>query len=246
MRSPIPILEPSAFCRSNHRTPAFIRNRCHLGHVSVVAVLCSLLAVLAGCQQPARPVSYENLCGMSSEQMGKMNEAEVRQWLEQAYGQETARNAVGDEILVTTGQMPNDGVVTAYLHNGRLSHVQFQEIKNGPSLGQVVTGLGTPETMSHDVRSYGSHVAYFIGLDYPELGISVEAWGEMTPEELEEWTITLREDLRVDWVSCYLPGLSLEQVLREVYGVSPDAVQSEMNRRKSWPGFGAAVPMSVP
>ena len=176
-----------------------------------------------------------------------MSKEDVRLWLEEEYDQDVTPNVTADNVSITTGLMGEKGSVTAYLRDGRLLHIEFQEIENGPTFDQIVDGLGAPEMIKWDLQTYGGHVVYFLGLDYPGIGVSVEGWREMSARELsrpaEEWTARLRENIQVERISCYEPHPSMEEVLKEVYGFSHDALQLQMSRRMPWPGFEALVPL---
>jgi hypothetical protein len=255
MKLPVSIVVSSLLCRGDRRASTLICNWSCLVHASLlVASTCFLLAILAGCRQTTEPVSYEDLCGLTSEQIGVMGDVEVRQWLEEEYG--GARPVILDAML---RERYKDSVVSygwgaegrtfviASLRDGRLFRISFRDIENGPTLGQIVAGLGTPKMISRYVRTYGGHVVYTLGLDYPELGVSVEATGEMTASELSRpggWAVTLKEDMLIDSVTCYPPHSSIEDVLREVFMVSSGSAMSyQMESRMLWPGFGALVPL---
>jgi len=189
--------------------------------------------------------------------MGTMNDETVRQWIEENHG--VARTVMLDAVLLpetdrssitTYGWIEEDETGIAYLRDGRLFRISMQGIKDGPTFDQVVAGLGAPEMIGHGVAMYGGHEVLFLELDYLELGISVEAWREMTAQELSrpygERAVVLRKDMQVSSVSCYLPHLSLEEVLRDVFFVRPESLSHEMNRRVTWPGFESQVPLAVP
>jgi hypothetical protein len=254
MESHAPITESLVPCRNRHRTPTHMHNRPCLIRVSVlVTVLYFLLTALAGCRQPRQPVSYEDLCGLGSEQMGVMNDEEVRQWLEEEYG--TASPVILDAMLegnerdlITAYAWEEKGRTgIAYLRDERLFRISLRYIGDRPTFGQVVGGLGTPDMIGRSVITYGGDVVYSLGLDYPELGVSVSASAEMTAKEVsrsaEEWAVTLKEDMQVNSVSCYTPAASMEEVLHKVFFVSPENVSYAMQRQMPWPGFGALVPL---
>jgi hypothetical protein len=191
-----------------------------------MAVLCMMLT-LAGCgrvEDQAPPVSYEALCGLPDGQMGVMSAEEVRRWMEETYGM--AERIVNlDEFLppdqrgtvVAYAWLKGEENGEAYLRDGRLFRVS-RETRNGPTLGQVVAGLGPPEMIA---RSVGMHGEVVVELAYLKLGVSVRVWHLMSPRELshspKEWAITLSEKFRVSEIHCYLPGLSLEAMLREIF-----------------------------
>jgi hypothetical protein len=258
MKSYAAITGSLAPCTTGHRTLTRIHNWSRLIRTSVlITVLCFLLAALAGCRQPKQPVSYEDLCGLSSEQMGVMNDEEVRQWLEEEYG--TASPVILDAILEGRLEENERDLITAYaweekgrtgiayLRDERLFRISLRYIGDRPTFGQVVGGLGTPDMIGRSVITYGGDVVYSLGLDYPELGVSVSASAEMTAREVsrpaEEWAVTLKEDMQVDSVSCYTPVASMEEVLHKVFFVSPENVSYAMQRQMPWPGFGSLVPL---
>jgi hypothetical protein len=178
-----------------------------------------------------------------------MEEEDIQRWLEATYGREVFRDATAKGVSLQPAWTQEDGLVTVHLQDGKLSHAQFAEIKNGPTFEQVVAGLGAPEVIIWDLHMYGGHVLYSFALHYPGLGVSVEGRREMTGSELsrpaEEWTGVLRKDTQVEWVDCYLPCSSVEETLADVFGLSPDHVQLRIKRQMPWPGFGGQVPLTV-
>jgi hypothetical protein len=223
-----------------------------------MAVLCMMLT-LAGCGrvvEPAVPVSYEELCGLPYGQMGVMNAEEVRRWMEETYGM--AERIVNlDEFLppdqrgtvVAYAWLKGEENGEAYLRDGRLFRVS-RETRNGPTLGQVVAGLGPPEMIARGCATYGGHVVALLQLEYLALGVSLETWYEMTPQELSfpyaKWNVSLKKHMRVSSIDCYLPGLSLEEILHEVFFLRSEIIPREVNKRMPWPGFGAQIPLFVP
>lgn len=221
-----------------------------------IAVLCATMLPLIGCKgsgEPLSPVSYEELCGLARGQMGVMNEEEVRRWIEETYGMALPISNLHEflppgekESVIAYNWFRGDENGEAYLREGRLFRVS-RETKNGPTLGQVVAGVGSPELIARGAVGYGGHVVAIIHLEYLSLGVSIETWYEMRGKELSrpyaEWTVVLREDMQASSVDCYLPGLSLEEVLREVFFIRPEIIPREVERRMPWPGFGVQIPL---
>jgi hypothetical protein len=247
MESHALITESLVPCRNRHRTPTYMHNRSCLIRVSVlVTVLYFLLTGLAGCRQPRQPVSYEDLCGLSSEQMGVMGEEDVRQWIEEKYNNVPVKSqeVIGGESIVIYVWQYDEITGNAYLRDGHLFRVSLHNIENGSMLGQVVAGLGPPEMLDRSYLTY-EQILYTIGLDYPALGVSVdtsdyEDWDNLAQEGRP--VVLLTEHMRVDDVHCYRSG-SMEEILREVFFLSPENVSYHMQRRMPWPGFGALVPL---
>ena len=247
MRSSVSIIVSSLLCVGDYRTPTLICNRSRFIHASLlVAGMCFLLAVLAGCRQPTEPVSYQDLCGLTSDQMGVMDEEDVRQWIEEKYNSVPVKSQKvtnGESIVIYIWQY--DGIAgNAYLRDGRLFRISLHEVENGPTFGQVVAGLGPPEMVDRYAGMY-EPMLYTVDLDYPALGVSVGASGmEERNKLMHEGGLAapLTEDMQVDYVECYTPG-SMEDVLREVFFLPPEYVSYHMQRRIPWPGFGDLVPL---
>lgn len=189
-------------------------------------------------------VSYEDLCGLSHDQFQSMNAKQVQQWIREKYYMTAIESSSTLDNLVTAYTF-NQGKTLRYvtLRNDRAFHFRQQGIENGPGFGQVVAGLGVPELVYHDnyvpVVREATYVS--IGLDYPKLGVSV-ATGRWAQGDQENMQVRLSEDLQVHDIDCYVPTVSVEEVLRDVYQYRPDIIDKELKRRMPWPGFGALLP----
>jgi hypothetical protein len=243
--SPVHTTESLWPCRGNHRALTLISNWSRLVRASLLLVdVCFLVAILVGCQQLAEPVSYEDLCGLASGQMGAMDEEDVRRWIEEEYDHiptRSQRTTNGETVVIYIWEY--DGITgNAYLRGGSLFRISLLNVENGPTFGQVVAGLGPPEMID---RSAGTHepLLYKVALDYPTLGVSVSTHNTEKRSKLlyeGELAAPLTRDLQVDYVHCYTPD-SMEQILHEVFLVSHENVPYHMRRRLPWPGFGALV-----
>jgi hypothetical protein len=114
----------------------------------------------------------------------------------------------------------------------------LRDIRNGPTFGDVVAGLGTPEKLSQSAAMY-EEVLYRIGLEYPTLGITVYSDGLAdvgTVLKDGKLTLPFSADMRVQNLDCYKGG-SLDQVLHEVFFMSEDSISATMNSLMPWPGF---------
>jgi hypothetical protein len=202
--------------------------------------------MLTGCQQPIEPVSYKDLCGLTSEQMGVIDEEDVRHWIEEEYSCAPAESeeVIGGEFIVIY-IWEHDGITAnAYLRDGRLFRISLHDVENGPTFGQVVAGLGPPEMVDRRAGMY-EPVLYTVSLDYPALGVSVGASGLEKRNRLmheDRLATPLTQDMVVDHIECYTPG-SMEDILREVFSLPPEYVAYHIQRRIPWPGFGALVPL---
>lgn len=196
------------------------------------------------------PASYESLCGLTREQMGTMTEAEVQQWVREKYGTVPVQSqqVIGEE-KITVYIWEYQGVTgNAYVRGDHLFRISLQDlegiVKNKPTFGQVVAGLGLPEMLDRTVGLYDP-LQYTIILDYPALGISVSGTEVGVRDKLVHGgvlAVVLTEQMEVDNVHCYTPG-RMEEVLQRVFFVSPEDVQRQMETQVPWPGFGALVPL---
>ena len=101
--------------------------------------------------------------------------------------------------------------------------------------------------ISHYTVTY-ERVLYFVGLDSPAIGVSVETEAITSVKAVSTqngWAGPLKETMEVKHIDCYVPG-SMEEVLREAYLLSPETVAYQMGKRISWPGFGGLVPLGPP
>jgi hypothetical protein len=248
MKTAVFIAASSPLRREDHTIPMLICKRVSFVRASLLDVgTCLLLAMLARCSQPST-VSYEDLCGPPREQMAAMDEDDVLQWITEQDSTPGRLEEIRDGESIVEYAWTRNGIIwTAHLRGGQVFRISSQYDENGPTFGDVVASIGTPEMVGRTVTSYGGHVVYILGLDYLELGISVDGDDEMTARELsrsaKEWSVTLRENMEVDNVSCYSSHLSPEEVLGEVFLVPPEAISSEVRSRMPWPGFGASVPL---
>lgn len=254
MRSPVSILRLSPPCKGICYTLALTFNWYRLFYIGLqVASICFLLAVLAGCRPPDQspaPVLYEDLCVLTHEQMGVMDDESLRQWIEKEYSNVPLRSQeVISGELITIYVWEYEGITgNAYLRDGSLFRVSSFDLegkaKGQPTFGQVVAGLGTPEIIEPSAGMY-EPLAYTIVLHYPTLGVSVSGTNVEPRERLThegKLAVLLTEDMQVDNVDCYIPG-SIEEVLQTAFFASPEDVLLYMRNRMPWPGFGALVPL---
>jgi hypothetical protein len=233
--------------------------RCPSGRGTVfglVVAWCLVLTVSVRCQRSERLVSYEDLCGVASEQFGTLDDAGTRRWIEE-------ERAAGIVLLEPIqGYQSDSGSVTGYawteddragavfLRNARLLRISFREIERGPTLSAIVSALGAPQMVSRGAVMYGQHVVSVLHLHYLELGVSIQASRELSSQELsvpyEELAVTLRGDMRADQVDCYVAQPSPEAVLREVFFIPPENMQRNLETWAPWPGFGAELSLSPP
>jgi hypothetical protein len=208
--------------------------------------------MLTGCEQPRKQVSYESLCGLTKDQMGSLDEEGVREWIEKEHGpvQEAILDQALDEELrdaiVAYGWSEMGKIAgIAYLKEGRLYRVSVYGLENGPNFGQVVTSLGVPQAVYGFGIAVRDPVFYTIRMDYPALGLSVEGSSLDARAELirgKGLSTPLSEKMLVRDVECYVPG-SIEQVLRDVFLLSPEVIRYQLEKRIKWPGFSSTVPL---
>ena len=229
------------------------------GRLRMMMIGPMLLLVLVACQPPpggsATALTYQGICGLEQGQIGSMDEQGVLQWIEEHHGTPLPLEVpdLGEGMpggtLAAYGWDQPDGRARgiAYLHDGRLVSLSFRDLEHGPTFGQVVAGLGSPEAVYRTMLRY-EQVLYRVGLDYPALGISVQTSG------IEDWQtlggdeggprITLTETMPVTDIECFQPG-ALKQTLHENLFWPDDIVSSYLQRQIPWPGFGETVPLDT-
>jgi len=206
--------------------------------------LSALLGLCAACRTSsfAAPLSFQRLCGLEVEQMGQMDEAQVRQWLEQQYGPVNRDSDLGEGVIRLWAPEKNGAAPTAFLRRDRLFKV-LQSLKDGPPFGQVVAEFGAPQSVAGSYLPYET-IRYEIGLDYPQLGLTLYYDGEDTSQSLTHngrLGVQMKSDYAVDLVSCYTPRASMQQVIQNGFPSDAKSVGLILGRRQPWPGFGGWV-----
>lgn len=255
MSSSVPATASSLSRAGDREKPTAARDRSHSICLALLAASVScLLAALIGCQPrvkvPPVPVSYEDLCGLASGQMGGMDEESVRRWIEEEYNDSPleSQKVMGGEAIAVYVWEHNGTTGNAYLRDGclfRISLIDLEGKAEGqPTFGQIVAGLGPPEIVDRYAQRR-ERVLYDIALEYPALGVSVSTTNiEKQSKLMHEGrlAVPLTEDMKAKDIHCYTPG-PMEEVLRDVFFLAPDYVSYHMDRRMPWPGFGALVPL---
>ena len=70
-----------------------------------------------------------------------------------------------------------------------------------------------------------------LGLDYPELGLSISRSGLETSQELRKTGVAalpVKKEVRTTEIHCYQPA-TMEEVLTNAFGMSIDSVTSQMS-----------------
>ena len=226
---------------------------------------CLLLSLVAcqGTSQPAtgtpqhEPVTYQSLCGLTTDRFGAMSESEVVEWITTQNGRIFAPLTSGlypeqkNQGVVAYGWMRPDQTGTnnntVYTRNGKLLRISFKGIKNGPTFGDVVADLGAPDKLYRTARLY-EKALYSIGLEYYTLGITVYS------DRLVEVGTVLKDgklilpfsaDMPVQSVECYKGG-SMIQVLHEVFFESEESITPTLSSLMPWPGFVPVIPYDNP
>jgi len=214
----------------------------------LLTALFLLSPISTGCHQGvdygATPVSHQDICRLPPEEMATMDSEDVHRWIVTACDAvpTTSQEKIGGEQLTVYVWQSNGMTGNAYLRSGQLFRISLQNLENGPTFGQVVAGLGSPEMVDRraEIRE---RVLDTIALDYPALGISVSTSDVGKRSRLlhrDDLAVTLRQDMRVLHVECYAPG-SMEDILRDVFLLPPEYVSYHLERRIPWPGFGSRV-----
>jgi hypothetical protein len=211
-----------------------------------------LLVVLTCCRRRASwldesgPVTVEELCPLSGEQMAGMDADDVRGWIRETYStsvlgglNDISGHSVYGFVWHVWGMTGN-----ADIYQERLVRVTLFDIEGGPTLAQIVTGSGPPEML----RARGETIEgtpYHLGLEYPALGFSVSLFDSSGNQDVfqdGQFAVRLTEDMRVDRIDCYPPG-TMEEVLRDSYLLDDDGIEYNMESTMPWPGFGELVPL---
>jgi hypothetical protein len=220
-----------------------------------VGLICVGLLMMAACQSPPLPaVTYSDLCGLTREQFGKLDEQAVLQWIQSknAHPFRVPISNLPDEIKTDqiqafgwTQSADTQTVRVAYLRNGQLVRVSIQDLQDGPTFGQVVAGLGSPDTVYRSMLEY-EQVLYTMGLDYPAFGILVYTSGHENRRTLmhdDQLAVHLVPTSRVTRIECYEPQPT-QDALQQIFFLSHESVLLEMQRRITWPGFDTWVSFS--
>ena len=218
---------------------------------SLVVSICLILSMLVSCSFKSKVtggnVSFESLCGLTLQQFESMNEEEAGQWMRKKHGENISSSTkqVGDSqnwvTIYKWEERPSTEVF--YLKDEHPLHLSIFDIVDSPSFGEVVSGLGSPDTVYGNAEVY-EQVLYSVDLDYPKLGISVGTSDLVNIPDVvhgNSWAIQLRENMKVDYINCYKPRNSIEEVLRDVFLASPESVQIQLERRTPWLGFASWV-----
>ena len=230
----------------------------HIGvkYLSILLIiLISLSILISYSRQPSRkPITYFNLCGITPDQMGTMDDEAVRNWIAKKYGAYHALNL--DTVLAAAGQ--ETGSVTGYtwgtenefhgevyLRNGHLIRVSLFNVKNSWTFGQVIDTIGLPDWVLL-VASVRDPVLYYFQLDYPQLGFSIGYEDLKSAREMDigkNFAIQLQEGMAINWIDCYSPG-QMKTVLENDFFLSETNVSVLMQARTIWSGFGAYIPLT--
>jgi hypothetical protein len=212
--------------------------------------------IFSGCQfHPTTvtynsPITYKTLCGLSQAYLGKMNDRAVRNWMEEKYGAYEIFNDPtvpqrGQNTIVVYGEVKPQYNDVYYLRNGFLFRISRNDIKEGPTFGHVVEGLGSPDGIYYNVEMYEQFVIY-IQLDYPHLGISLITTFMKDPGQLlhnGKYAIRLETNIPVQRIECYTPD-PMDLVLENELFMSQEVASTYIQNQIPWPGFMAYLPLS--
>ncbi len=235
------------------RSDIYISRECHL------TLLISLIfLVVTSCQRAQEPVSrepitYLDLCGVTQDQIGTMDDGSVRNWIEEKYG---SYRTIGLDAVLAYGEQEldsvkgyiwgdiNDFYVDVYLRRGILIRVSLNNIEEGLTFGQVVDDMGPPDWVHLDAV-IRHDVLYHFQLDYPRLGFSVGAEDFKSTKILSnnDYGIELDRDMSIDTIECYSPN-PMEIVLKNDFIEPKDNVSFLMESRSKWSGFETYIPIT--
>jgi hypothetical protein len=224
-------------------------------HLLTLAGLMSLVFLIsAGCQPLRNPITYVDLCGITREQIGKMEDEAVRNWIAQKYGSYHTLNL--DAVLAEAGQekgsvtgygwgAENDFHGEVYLRSGHLIRISLNNIKSGLTIGHVVDNIGPPDWVLL-VANLRDPVLYYFQLDYPQMGFSVGIEDLKSVAQLGHDLssgIKLERRMSIDWIECYSPD-QMETVLENDFFLSEANTSVLMQARTTWSGFETYIPLT--
>jgi hypothetical protein len=216
-------------------------------------ILVGCLFILGGCQSepvPSTPASFEDLCQLRQDQLVEMDILQLSQWIEDKYGVSPIYSETGDVRVYVWGAFdePDSFFGNAYVRDGNVIRIVLYNVQGAPNFGEVVSGLGEPLSVYQYAQQY-EKVLYSVGLDYPTIGVSVYASELVSRQSLlshGKLYVEFRGDMLVDLVECYAPGATMEEVLNRDDLDGSVSIENQLHNRLPWPGFGVAVPLSIP
>ncbi len=213
-----------------------------------------LVVVLAACRNTvgsSTSTPAHDLCAFAHSPellLGTTDVAGVADWVKAAYAVQAEQRVKteGDSHTVEFFWTVGNRHWSASVRDGRLARVSRFDLDNGPTFDEVVSIYGEP------VFVYGymgtmceRSCRYSLGLDYPELGLSISRSGLETSQELRKTGVAalpVKKEVRATEIHCYQPA-TMEEVLTNAFGMSIDSVTSQMSMRSSWSGFDVLVPL---
>lgn len=232
-------------------TPSFVRPYQYF--VRVVVVLGCMGMLLEACrQQPSReiltsvPVSLKSLCRLTEGQITSMTPTQLERWITTTFDYVPSLSewdANGTAYSWGSASPRDAPSWFAVVRDQQVVYIAFHDVPDGPSFGEVVDGLGTPTTVYRDISSHDPPLVEF-GLDYPTLGVSVynlELRNRRTLVSGGAVVAPAERDMQVNFVLCYRPADTMEDVLRRDYQDDSIALKIQLSRRAPWPGFGVPI-----
>ncbi len=128
---------------------------------------------------------------------------------------------------------------SVYLRDDRVLRIEIA-LDYDLTLGDIVDRYGFPETIHID-RGQPDMSWYWITVDYFSRGLTVEGYMRIGPDDAAKFevndTVWLSEGAKVTKAIYYEP-MSMPDVLRQVFLLSPDQIDRSLAIRQEWQGFG--------
>jgi hypothetical protein len=210
--------------------------------VSILLICCISVGCVSTTSSPSEEaVSYRDLCGVSAEDMSSMSAEALSQWIEDKYSCAASVSQQSDGSILYVWD--SEGLVgNAYVKDDHVVRIELHNVAIGPTLEQVVDGLGAPEMVN---SYYWPHQpqGYTVGLDYWGTGVTVYSHAVEDRADLMHQgriAFALSEESVVMDIVCYRAG-SMRYVLQNAFLLVPESVDFQMSRRVPWTGFGELV-----
>ncbi len=221
--------------------------------VGIVLLACCLLLMLgafSGCEQqpeldislltrsPCAPPCWHNIVP------GVSNEEDVRGQLENSlYVKDgslhySTLEEGGVPLVVFSWQDREGRPNQIYLRENRVLRIEIG-LDYDLALGEIVERYGPPEGVH---ASVGVADFYWcdVDFDYPSLGLTLESFSLIDPEDIVEGTISVTDETEITSVVYYTPT-SMRGMLREVFLFSSDQAEDFLAHIQEWDGFGRIV-----
>ncbi|MBN1920277.1 MAG: hypothetical protein JW892_03465 [Anaerolineae bacterium] len=229
----------------------------YYGTLAMITAVFLLLFLLVSCVDKAEPepvpISFEELCLLSPENLATMKGDAVPEWVESNFGAPPSISTGDNDsvVVVFSGSSARlgDFVGNILVREGRINEVSLHDIQTGPHFDEVVMGLGDPTSVNHYCAMPHEPQWVTIGLDYPAVGVSVYASESHSRGSLAfegGLGIVLNEESQVTLIQCYPPAPTMEEIINRDSSLTPTGRRLQLENRASWTGFGSIVRLTEP